>query len=593
MLIRGTAAPIRVGGQIVGAVAINSDMTARAQLEEQRYALARAEARLREREQEFRALVEGVRDYAIFTIGLDGLISSWHVGAQLMKGYTAEEAIGMPFANLFLPEERDAGRPRMEMDVAARTGEYKGEGRRLRKSGETFEAAVVLTALRGPDESLVGYLKLTQDITQRKRADAEREDMLRQAEAARADAERASRAKDDFLATISTSCAHRSGRSSAGHTCSSAAAPAPTSCRSAVEAIRRNAQVQVRLIEDLLDTSRIERQHAARDAAGGPRRRGVRRGRCGAAVAGANGIALDAMLEHGHNFVMGDAGRLQQIVQEPAEQWAQVHARRRQGDRRRRSDADKVELRVADDGQGMEPAFLERAFDRFQQHDASSTRRHGGLGLGLAIVRQLVELHGGRVWAESPGPGRGSTFTVALPALAPHSNADAATAGAMRPSARSTMRNSASSGFTLLLIDDDADGRSVAGFTLGRAGAPARGRQRRPRGSCCGASSGRRRSCATSACRSTTATSSSSQVREAERAEGRQHAGGGADGLRRRAGPRACVGRRLRRHLVKPLSPDALVQAVVDLLRRTLGRGQHPQLRAWVAPRRSPSASKP
>jgi PAS domain S-box-containing protein len=157
LFVRGTSAPIVVNGRIVGAVAVNSDLSERLQLQQKRRELTEVTTVLSERDQQLRALVEGVRDYAIFTVDVEGRISSWHEGAALMKGYTVEEAIGMPFANLFLPEERAAGRPEHEMDVAARTGEYKGDGKRLRKDGSTFDAAVVLTALRGPRGELMGY----------------------------------------------------------------------------------------------------------------------------------------------------------------------------------------------------------------------------------------------------------------------------------------------------------------------------------------------------------------------------------------------------------------------------------------------------
>jgi PAS domain S-box-containing protein len=575
VLIRGTAAPIRIGGEIVGAVAINSDMTARAQLEEQRYALARTEARLREREQEFRALVDGVRDYAIFTVSHDGLISSWHVGAQLMTGYTAEEAIGMPFANLFTPEDRAAEWPRLEMDIAARTGEFKGEGRRLRKGGELFDAAVVLTALRGPDGALMGYLKLTQDITQRKRTDAEREDMLRQAEAARADAERASRAKDEFVATISHELRTPLGAILGwAHLLERGATRADIVPR-AIEAIRRNAQVQVRLIEDLLDTSRIQAGNmrlelrpvdlatvvaAAVDAA--------------LPVAAANGITLDARLEQGLHLVMGDAERLQQIVQNLLSNALKFTPRGGKVSIAARSSAQTVELAVADNGQGMEASFLQRAFDRFQQHDASSTRRHGGLGLGLAIVRDLVDLHGGQVRAESPGPGFGSTFTVALPALGSRrddAEADAAvtTQDAASPAIGDDEQRL--NGFTLLLVDDDEDGRSVAGYTLARAGARvleagsasegfALWREHRP---------------AAILCDIVMPVNDGHEfigwVREAERAEGRHTPAAALTAFGRTQDRTRALAAGYEAHWVKPLAPHALVQGVVDLLRRTLG----------------------
>ncbi|HZE90881.1 MAG TPA: PAS domain S-box protein, partial [Rhizobacter sp.] len=197
VLIRGTAAPIVVDGEVVGALAVNSDLTQRLQFEQDRHKLKQVETALHERDQEFQALVDGVREYAIFTVDVEGKISSWHEGAARMKGYSAEEAIGMPFAQLFMQADRDTGLPQQEMAAAARTGEYQGEGLRLRKNGETFDAGFVLTALRDPLGKLLGYLKLTQDISARKRQEREREKMLLSAQAARTEAERANLFKDD------------------------------------------------------------------------------------------------------------------------------------------------------------------------------------------------------------------------------------------------------------------------------------------------------------------------------------------------------------------------------------------------------------
>jgi PAS domain S-box-containing protein len=574
VLIRGTAAPIVVDGRIVGAVAVNSDLTARVQLEEKRHELARVQGLLRERDAEFRALVLGVRDYAIFTVDTQGCISSWHVGAQLMKGYTADEAIGMPFARLFTADDRAAGRPQHEMEVAARTGEYKGEGTRLRKDGETFEAAVVLTALRGPQDELLGFLKLTQDITQRKRADAQREEMLSNAQAARADAERASHSKGEFLATISHELRTPLGAILGWAHLLEQGISDPEGVKHGLAAITRNARVQVQLIEDLLDMNRIESgqlrlEMQPVDLAG------VVAGAVEAVLpaATAKHITMGTVLDPRAGPVTADPARLQQIV------WNLLsNAVKFTPDGGRVTVSvvcagDSVEIAVVDTGQGIEQDFLERAFDHFQQQDASSTRRYGGLGLGLAIVRQLAQLHGGTVRASSAGTGQGSTFTVSLPALGTR----AATAPAAPPAAPSPAPNPARAeaqrlaGFTLLLIDDEPDGRAVAAYALRAAGAQvcaaasaveglALFHQHHPHAILCDIGMPQH-----------DGHEFMRWVREVEQAQGRLTPAAAFTAYARPEDRQRALDAGYHAHLVKPLDPTALVDAVVELLRSHVG----------------------
>lgn len=474
-------------GRHVGYLKVLRDYTQERRIEQDRERLLKSEnearawaenqtAALHERTAEWRALLEGVRDYAIFTIDPGGRIASWHAGAQRMNGYAAEEAIGMRFAALFTPDERARGVPEQEMAVAARTGEYKGEGRRLRKDGSQIDVAVVLTALRGPRHELLGYLKLMQDITERKRFEAAREAMLREARAARAAAERISHSKNEFLATISHELrtplsailgwAHVLERGTFD----------PETLRHGLAAISRNARTQVQLIEDLLDMNRIESGQLRLD-----RQRIELGGVIAAAidsalpVATAKGIGLRTVFGPATGVVMGDAARLQQVVGNllnnaikftPA--GGQVSVSLSQGEGQARID-------VADTGQGIDPAFVERVFERFQQQDPTITRRHGGLGIGLAIVRHLVQLHGGRVGAHSGGPGQGSVFTVTLPLASPSASeasaAEAATASAEAGPGTPAAGGMRLDGVTVLLVDDEPDVRSITARVLEEAGA--------------------------------------------------------------------------------------------------------------------------
>ncbi|HEX8235017.1 MAG TPA: ATP-binding protein [Abditibacteriaceae bacterium] len=266
---------------------------------------------------------------------------------------------------------------------------------------------------QGRPYSMVG---VTADITLRKNADNEREQLLTREQAARAEAETANRLKDEFLATVShelrtplmailgwTSLL-RVGQLDAATT------------SSALETIERNANSQVQLINDLLDVSRIisgqmrlnlqpielaQIIEAALDA--------VR------PAAEARGIELHSSLDPKADPVPGDADRLQQVVWNlltnavkftPAGGKVYVSLQRT---------GSYMEITIRDTGKGIDPQFLPNVFDRFRQADQTSTRRHGGLGLGLSIVRQLVTLHGGLVEAQSEGEGKGATFVVRLP----------------------------------------------------------------------------------------------------------------------------------------------------------------------------------
>ena len=471
--IRGTAAPIVVDGKIVGVVAVNSDLTDRLQLREKQSELDRVESALRERDEQLRAVFSGVRDYAIFTVDVDGKISSWHEGAALMKGYTAEEAIGMPFANLFTPEDRDRGRPRHEMDVAAETGEYKGDGQRVRANGERFEAAVVLTALRGPGDELLGYLKLTQDITERRHQEKEREEMLANAEAARAEAERTSQAMGEFLATISHELRTPLGAILGWAHMLDRGTPDESNLRQGLAAISRNARIQVQLIEDLLDMSRIESGQLRLDM-----QPIVPAGVIAKAIdavlpaASAKRIDLRTILDPRAGIISADPDRVQQIVWNLLSNAVKFTPHGGKVTVSVAAGRGEVAISVSDTGQGIAPEFLGRMFDRFQQQDASTTRRHGGLGIGLSIARQLAQLHGGSLRAESPGVGQGATFTLTLPlmaAAAGHAGRDAPEPHSAEEARRAS--DARLDGSSVLLIDDETDARDIAAYALRQAGA--------------------------------------------------------------------------------------------------------------------------
>ena len=366
--------------------------------------------RLRQAEDRLRLLLDSVHDYAICMLSPLGEVTSWNAGAERLFGYGADEIIGRGFACFYTPAERDAGTAEAHLREAQERGRCEGECVRVRKGGSAFDAHVVLTSVRRNRE-LRGFSFVVRDITERKRLE---DDLRRRAEELGA----ANRAKEDFLATLSHELRTplnamlgwtrllRLGKLDAAATAR------------ALETIERNARLQEQLIADILDVSRIVTGKlrlelapveiapivdAALDA--------VR------PAAEAKGLALTSAVGFA-GTVLGDADRLQQVL------WnllANAVKFTPPGGRVtvsvERAEASAV-LTVADTGEGIEADLLPFIFDRFRQGDGSATRPHGGLGLGLSIVRHIVELHGGNVQAASDGPGRGASFSVHLPVRA-------------------------------------------------------------------------------------------------------------------------------------------------------------------------------
>jgi PAS domain S-box-containing protein len=401
-------------GELVGFAKVTRDLTQRRAHEED----------LRRSEERFRLLVEGVAEYAIFMLDPNGRVATWNSGAERIKGYTAEEIIGQHFSVFYPQEVRDSGWPDHELHVAAEKGSFTDIGWRLRKDGTTFWANVTLTALRDDKGKLLGYAKLTRDLTEAKRIEAiqsvnqQREEILDAERNARMTAQRATRLKDEFLATLSHEL--RTPLSAIlGWTqllLRGATPKGPEEQKRGIEIIDRNARAQVQLIDDLLDLSRIMTGklrldlhqisftnvvEAAVDSA--------------KPAADAKGIRLKAILGAGRDIVSADSTRLQQVVWNLLTNAIKFTPKGGQVQVLLQCVNSHLELSVSDTGIGIPANYLPHVFDRFSQKDTSTTRAFGGLGLGLAICKQLVELHGGTITAVSEGEGRGATFSVHLP----------------------------------------------------------------------------------------------------------------------------------------------------------------------------------
>jgi signal transduction histidine kinase/ActR/RegA family two-component response regulator len=292
--------------------------------------------------------------------------------------------------------------------------------------------------------------------------------LFRAAEDARADAEAANRMKDQFLATLSHELRTplnaifgwarilRSGRTE------------PSTVAEGLEVIERNAKVQAQLIEDLLDLSRI---------ISGKLRLDVQSVNLvdviGAAIAAvrpaaeAREIRLRTILDPLAGPINGDPARLQQIVWNLLSNAVKFTTRGGQVQVVLERVNSHVEISVADTGIGIKPEFLPYVFERFRQADASTTRKHGGLGLGLSIVRQLVEMHGGTVRAKSPGDGQGATFAVALPVALAHHRSDAR--APVDPPHEPALADATLDGVRVLVVDDEHDARELVRRILARS----------------------------------------------------------------------------------------------------------------------------
>jgi PAS domain S-box-containing protein len=381
------------------------------------------EESLRQSEERFRLLVEGVPDYAIFMLNANGNVATWNAGAQRIKGYTADEIIGRHFSTFYPPDAVQSGWPEHELQVATAKGRFQEEGWRIRKDGSRFWAHVTITALRDEEGRLRGFAKLTRDLTDRVDAHASREegsrreDMLEAERAARMEAQRAVRMKDEFLATLSHEL-RTPLHAILGWAQVLRTAPKieEAELRQSVAVIERNAKAQVQLIDDLLDLNRIlagqVRLDLQRVALIDIIRATVESAQ---PTADAKGVRLETILDARRGIVSGDSGRLQQVVWNlisnavkftPKGGKVQVLLERVNSH---------VEITVSDTGIGIPLDFLPQVFDRFSQRDGSAGRRYGGLGLGLAISKQLVELHGGTISAKSAGEGKGASFIVRLP----------------------------------------------------------------------------------------------------------------------------------------------------------------------------------
>jgi PAS domain S-box-containing protein len=433
----------------------------------------RTEEALRASEEKFRILAD-TAPVMIWVSGGDKLCTFFNKPWIDFTGRAMEEELGAGWTEGVHPEDYDrcmetyvtSFEAREPFEMEYRLRRFDGEYRWLLDHG---------IPRFSPCGDFLGYVGSCIDIAERKQAEAEREQLARE-QVARAAAEAANRSKDEFLAMVSHEL--RSPLNAIlGYTRMLRACPAGSEdAVKATTVIERSAKAQLQIVEDLLDSARIIAGklriepglvdlvpvvEAAIDTA--------------RSAAEAKGVMLAADFGPLPEQVLGDPTRLQQIVWNLLTNAVKFTPEGGRVELRMEGDADSVRITVNDTGKGIEPAFLPFVFDHFRQADPSSSRRHGGLGLGLSIVKHLVELHGGTITVASEGKGRGAAFTVTLPrrqfefieapprAVAP---SEVRTEGAVP-----IVRDLSLEGMSVLVVDDQEEARELLTQTLGEYGA--------------------------------------------------------------------------------------------------------------------------
>jgi two-component system CheB/CheR fusion protein len=409
-------------------------------------ALRRAEQRARAGEERLHLAAQSTNDFAIIVLDQDGRVVTWNKGAERIFGYGEHEMTGQPLTPLYLPEERASNEPAIERHRAQNEGRAEDERWYVHKNGKRLYCSGVTTPVSS--ESFSGFAKIVRDLTQRKDIEALEQRKISLERSVRQKVEAASRLKDEFLAVLSHELKNPLNLI---HVKADMLDRAPSTqalpvVRDAADAIRRSVVSLAKIIDDLLDLSRVRTGKLALE------RSRVDLAAIMLAVSGA--LEADALANQVSVVVEGvaepffidaDAVRFEQILWNlvsnavkftPAGGHVVLNLTREDG---------YACVEVRDTGRGIEPAFLPNVFEMFSQAEDSHRRHSGGLGIGLALVKQLTEMHGGRVQAESAGVGRGARFRVWLPAgnapVQAQTRAEPGDAGALK-------------GMRILLVDD-------------------------------------------------------------------------------------------------------------------------------------------
>lgn len=433
-----------------------------------------AEEAFRESEERYRTVAETASD-AILSIDEKSTILFINRAATRIFGYEVEEMIGQSLTMLmpeYLRHVHKAGLNRY-VETGKRHLDWQHvEVPGLHRDGFEFPLELSFGELIKNNKHV--FIGIARDISDRREVEAEREQLLESEQAARVQAEEANQLKDEFLATLSHELRTPLNAILGWSQMLQSRDMSKDDFTKALKTIERNARAQNQLIDDLLDVSRIITGKLRLDVRAVDLTDVVT-----AAVEAARpaaelkSIRLQTLVDPQAAPISGDADRLQQIVWNLLSNAVKFTPKGGRVQVRVERVNSHVEIVVSDTGHGIEPEFLAHVFDRFRQSDGSSSRRHGGLGLGLAIARQLVELHGGTVSVVSAGEGQGATFTVSLPLL-PVRSEPASDEPRVHPAAQSAAPDGCPpelAGLRVLVVDDEADSRELLNAVLSSCGA--------------------------------------------------------------------------------------------------------------------------
>ena len=435
-------------GRIVRWFGTNTDVSEQRRQEQ---AIKASEARLR-------ALVEATPE-CVKIVAPDGSLEFMNqAGLEMVEGDSESAVHGACVYDLIAPEHREVWIANHLRVCQGQRINWEFEVIGLKGTRRWMETHAVPLAL---SDGRIGQLAVTREITARKHAEQEREQLLKSERAARSEAERASLLKDEFLATLSHELRTPLNAILGWSQILASGNVDAADLKQGLDVIQRNARAQTQLIEDLLDMSRIASGKVRLDVQWTDLASVV-----DAAVdsvrpsAEAKEIRLRKILDPNAGPVAGDPTRLQQVVWNLLSNAIKFTPKGGKIDILLERVNSHLEITVHDSGVGIKPEFLPIVFERFRQADSSTTRSYGGLGLGLSIVKSLVELHGGTVRAKSGGEGQGATFIVSLPLAPIRSNEKREHPTASKAPAIDRVQLDLS-GVKVLVVDDDSDARSL------------------------------------------------------------------------------------------------------------------------------------